>query len=199
MGLARRRIAVTVGAVALVVGAGALAFGTFSLVASQPSATPPPVHRAPPTTTTTTAPAPAASAVTAPATSTLVATTNGSVPGYAAPDAPAPSMTVPGTWYGYPSVLPVISTEPGWLYVRLARRPNGSTIWVRQSDVTLSSTPYYIVVDLTTMHLSVFDGGTQVFDFPAGVGAPNDPRRPATTSCRCSTRRPAPATARSSS
>jgi len=175
MGLTRRRIAVTAGAVALALGAGALAFGTFSLVTSQPSAAPPPAHLAPPAPTTTTTVAPAAPGVTAPAASTLVATTNGSIPGYAAPDAPAPSMTVPGTWYGYPSVLPVITTEPGWLYVRLAQRPNGSTIWVRQSDVTLSSTPYSMVVDLTTMHLYVFDSGTQVFDFPAGVGAPNDP------------------------
>ena len=84
-------------------------------------------------------------------------------------------MTVPGSWYGYPSILPVITTEPGWLYVRLAQRPNGSTIWVRQSDVTLSSTPYYLVVDLATMHLLVFDNGTQIFDFPAGIGAPSDP------------------------
>jgi len=175
MGLTRRRIAVTAGAVALALGAGALAFGTFSLVTSQPSAAPPPAHLAAPAPTTTTTVAPAAPGVTAPAASTLVATTNGSIPGYAAPDAPAPSMTVPGTWYGYPSVLPVITTEPGWLYVRLAQRPNGSTIWVRQSDVTLSSTPYSMVVDLTTMHLYVFDSGTQVFDFPAGVGAPNDP------------------------
>ena len=84
-------------------------------------------------------------------------------------------MTVPGSWYGYPSKLPVIATEPGWLYVRLAQRPNGSTIWVRQSDVTLSSTPYALVVSLTTMHLRVYDNGAQLFDFPAGVGAPGDP------------------------
>ena len=68
--------------------------------------------------------------------------------------------------------------EPGWLYVRLAQRPNGSTIWVRQSDVTLSSTPYAIVVNLTTMHLQVFENGAQIVDFPAGVGAPDDPTPP---------------------
>ena len=83
----------------------------------------------------------------------MVATTDGSIPGYASPQAATPDMTVPGSWYGYPSILPVITTEPGWLYVRLAQRPNGSTIWVRQSDVTLSSTSYFIVVNLATMHL----------------------------------------------
>ena len=171
------RITVVVGAGALTVGAAAIAIAAFSLVASTPSAAPPPAHHDPPATaiTTTTVPAAPAATVKAPAASTLVATTNGSIPGYATPGAVAPDMTVPGTWYGYPSVLPVITTEPGWLDVRLAQRPNGSTIWVRQSDVALSSTPYSIVVDLATMHLLVFDGGAQIFDFPAGIGAPNDP------------------------
>ena len=113
-----------------------------------------------------------------PVASTTVATTHGAIPGYASPQSAAPAMTVPGSWYGYPSVLPVITTEPGWLYVRLAQRPNGSTIWVRQSDVTLSSTSYSIVVNLATEHLLVYDNGAQVFDFPAGIGAPDDPTPP---------------------
>ncbi len=107
--------------------------------------------------------------------STLVATMVGNVPGYATAGAATSSMTVPGGWYGYPSVLPVIATTPGWLEVRLAQRPNGSTIWVPQDDTTLSNTPYAIVVDLTTMHLSVYESGVQLFDFPAGIGAPDDP------------------------
>jgi hypothetical protein len=124
----------------MAVGVGALV-GVFSGTPAVPTGT----HHA------ATAPAPAAAATTTsssapppagPPPSTMVATTHGSIPGYAWPQsAAAPDMTVPGTWYGYPSVLPVIATEPGWLSVRLAQRPNGSTIWVRQSDVTLSSTP----------------------------------------------------------
>jgi lipoprotein-anchoring transpeptidase ErfK/SrfK len=122
------------------------------------------------TTTTTTNPNP----YSVPA-STLVATMDGNEPGYATAGAATPSTTVPGSWYGYPSVLPVIATEPGWLEVRLAQRPNGSTVWVPQADATLSNTPYAIVVDLTTMHLLVYEGGVQLFDFPAGIGAPDDP------------------------
>ena len=106
---------------------------------------------------------------------TLVATTDGAIPGYASPEGSAPDITVPASWYGYRSILPVIDTYPGWLEVRLAQRPNGSTTWVQQDDVTLSSTPYAVVVDLATMHLSVFDGGTQIFDFAAGIGTPDDP------------------------
>jgi lipoprotein-anchoring transpeptidase ErfK/SrfK len=109
---------------------------------------------------------------------TLVATTKGSIPGFASPGALAPFMTVPGTWYGYASELPVITTEPGWLEVRLAQRPNGSTIWVRQQDVTLANTSYAMVVDLASMRLLVYDDGSQIFDFPAGIGAPDDPTPP---------------------
>ena len=105
---------------------------------------------------------------------TLVATTHGDIPGYPTPGAPS-DTTVPGSWFGYPSILPVISTEPGWLDVRLAQRPNGSTVWVRQSDVTLGNTPYDIVVNLATMRLDVYDGGAPILDFPAGIGAPDDP------------------------
>jgi lipoprotein-anchoring transpeptidase ErfK/SrfK len=170
MGLDWRRIELAVGLTALVVGIAALVIATVGLGGGTPSAAPPAVHHdpPPPTTTTTTS---AANPVPA---STLVASTIGDIPGYPAPGA-ASDMTVPGRWFGYPSVLPVISTEPGWLDVRLAQRPNGSTTWVRQSDVTLGNTPYAIVVNLTTMHLDVYDGGASILDFPAGIGAPSDP------------------------
>ena len=173
MDLGRRRIGALVGSGVVAVGAAALvvtAVGAFSGSPAAPTGT----HHAAvaplPTSTTTTAPPPAG-----PPAGTLVATTHGAIPGYASPESAAPAMTVPGSWYGYPSVLPVITTAPGWLDVRLAQRPNGSTSWVRQSDVTLSSTPYVMVVSLTTMHLEVFDNGALLFDFPAGVGAPDDP------------------------
>jgi lipoprotein-anchoring transpeptidase ErfK/SrfK len=173
MGLGRRRIGVLAGAGVVAVGAAALvvaAVGVFSGTPAAPSNT---QHVAIASTTTTTTTAPPAPP--GPPASTLVATTDGAIPGYASPESATPSMTVPGSWFGYASTLPVITSEPGWLYVRLAQRPNGSAIWVRQSDVTLSTTPYFIIVNLTTMHLQVFDNGAQIFDFPAGIGAPDDP------------------------
>jgi hypothetical protein len=113
-------------------------------------------------------------AITLPSDLTLVATTNGAIPGSAAPGA-APDTTVPASWYGYPSVLPVIASAPNWVEVRLAQRPNGSTTWVPLSDVTLSSTPYHLVLNLSTEHLTVYEYGHQILDFPAGVGTPTDP------------------------
>jgi lipoprotein-anchoring transpeptidase ErfK/SrfK len=104
----------------------------------------------------------------------VVATTDGAIPGYPSPGEPS-NMTVPGSWYGYPSILPVIASEEGWFEVRLAQRPNGSTTWVQASDVTLSTTPYAIVIDLSTEHLTVYENGTLIDDFPAGIGTPDDP------------------------
>jgi lipoprotein-anchoring transpeptidase ErfK/SrfK len=180
MGLSRRRIGVLVGSGVVALGVAALvlaAVGVFDGTTAAPQVTHHAVAAIATTTTTTTAP-PAPAVPGDPVASTLVATTNGAVPGYASPQAAAPDMTVPGSWFGYSSILPVVTTEPGWLDVRLAQRPNGSTVWVRQSDVTLSSTPYFIVVNLATMHLLVYDGGTQILDFPAGIGAPDDPTPP---------------------
>jgi lipoprotein-anchoring transpeptidase ErfK/SrfK len=83
--------------------------------------------------------------------------------------------TVPAAWYDRPSVLPVIATRPGWVEVRLARRPNGSTAWLPSSDVTLGSTSYRIVINTATMQLALYDEGQLVFSAPAGVGTTSDP------------------------
>lgn len=104
----------------------------------------------------------------------MVATLHGATPGSLEPGAPQ-STVVPATWYGYPSVLPVIASAPNWVEVRLAQRPNGSTAWVPLSDVTLSTTPYLLVLNLSTEHLAVYENGQEILDFPAGIGAPDDP------------------------
>lgn len=83
--------------------------------------------------------------------------------------------SVPGTWYGYPSVLPVINQSSGWIQVRLAQRPNESTAWILQADVTLSQIHDSLAVDLASDRLMVFEDGRPVLDFPVGVGAPDDP------------------------
>ena len=110
----------------------------------------------------------------APPNTYLTATLHGDVPGSPAPNAPQ-NVVIPGTWYGYLSILPVIDWRPGWVEVRLAQRPNGSTSWVPENDVTLGITPFRMVVDLATEHLTVFEDGSQIFDFPVGIGTPDDP------------------------
>jgi len=107
-------------------------------------------------------------------TSTLLATLLTGLPRYESPNQRGRG-TVPARWYGRPVVLPVLGTAPGWVQVRLPQRPNGSTAWVPASDVRLSSTPYVIVIDLATTHLSLYDHGRCVFSAPAGVGTRDDP------------------------
>lgn len=105
---------------------------------------------------------------------TEVARLAANTPGSDSPGAP-PDKVVPSSWYGYPSILPVIDAQPGWLEVREAQRPNGSTAWIPSDAATLSTTPFAMVLDLCTAHLLVFQGGQQIFDFPAGIGTPDDP------------------------
>ena len=105
---------------------------------------------------------------------TEVAHLAANTPGSDSPGAPSDKV-VPSSWYGYPSLLPVIAAQPGWLEVREAQRPNGSTAWIPSDAATLSTTPYAMVLDLCTAHLLVFQGGQEIFDFPAGIGTPGDP------------------------
>jgi lipoprotein-anchoring transpeptidase ErfK/SrfK len=116
-------------------------------------------------------------AAAAPAGVTDLATLRFATPRYASPGGQADG-TVPASWYGYPSVLPVIASRPGWVQVRLAQRPDGSTAWLPSDDVSFSSTPYQILVNLSTTTLTLYKDGREVFSAPAGVGSPSDPTPP---------------------
>jgi lipoprotein-anchoring transpeptidase ErfK/SrfK len=133
------------------------------------------------TTPASTAPASAAPGGTAPAntvpSSTMLATVLWTAPKYASPGHLA-AGSVPATWYDRPSVLPVIATSPGWVQVRLAERPNGSTAWLPDGDVTLGRTPYRIIINAATTQLALYDAGRLVFSAPAGVGTVQDPTPP---------------------
>jgi lipoprotein-anchoring transpeptidase ErfK/SrfK len=109
-----------------------------------------------------------------PAGSTMVATLHARTRKYASPDGRATGW-VPETYFGVRSVLPVIATDPGWIRVRLAQRPDGSTAWIKSSAVTLNSTPYRIVINTGTMRLTLYKNGRSVFSAPAGVGTRSDP------------------------
>jgi L,D-transpeptidase catalytic domain len=106
--------------------------------------------------------------------STLVATLTETAPDFVTPGGPQIGA-VPATWYGAPSALPVLAQDDGYLEVRLAQRPNGSTAWIASSAATLSSTPYKIVVDLATEHLMLYKGGRLLMSAPAGIGTAQDP------------------------
>lgn len=151
-----KRIVVLVAAAALTVSA----CSGRQHVAASPTTTAP-------ATTTTTFPAEVSGV-------TTVAVIGSSVAGHSAPDGPV-TVTIPGSWYGYPSILPVIDHRPGWVEVRVAQRPNQTTAWVPLSDVGLLSTHWRLVLSLASAHLKVYEDDRLVYDFPAGIGTPSDP------------------------
>ena len=133
-----------------------------------------PAGNEPPSTAAPSTAAPSSMLPTTMPASTVLATVLANAPRYASPGQVAPG-TVTAGWYDRPSVLPVIATSPGWVQVRLAQRPNGSTAWLPDSDVTLGRTPYRIVINATTTQLALYDNGRLVFSAPAGVGTREDP------------------------
>lgn len=75
------------------------------------------------------------------------------------------------TWEGFPLVVSVIaeSHDGSWLHVRLPKRPNGSTGWVRASDFRTWEVPNRIVVQLSTNTLRVYEGDSDRVLFEAIV------------------------------
>lgn len=129
-------------------------------------------ERADPTATTE------AAATTAPAaTTTQVAQATGpTVQVYATPseDEPTTALDNPNE-NGAPLVFLVDRQQGAWLDVLLPIRPNGSTGWIRASDVTLAANPYRIDIALAEHRLVVRDGDEVVVDAAIGVGTASTP------------------------
>ena len=129
----------------------------------------------PTTTSTTVEPAttvPAPAGIQIPA-STKIATPNGEVPTYDRPN--GTEVGTAGKWYGYPMTMPVVDETWGWVQVRMPERPNGSTAWVRLKDVAMSTNEYFIVVDRSDTHVTVYKDGVEAFTMPAGLGKASTP------------------------
>jgi lipoprotein-anchoring transpeptidase ErfK/SrfK len=102
----------------------------------------------------------------------------------ATPDAPnLPYSATPGgpavghliEHWGGPATRPVLDQQNGWVQVRLASRPNGSSGWVPLQNVTLTTTPYRIVVSICQRSVTLFQGAAPVYSAPVGVGRPQWP------------------------
>lgn len=76
---------------------------------------------------------------------------------------------------GAPLVLLVTSERDGWFEVQVPERPNGSTGWVRNSDVTTEQHTFRIEVSLSKHRLSAYDGDRQLLDTVAAVGQSESP------------------------
>jgi lipoprotein-anchoring transpeptidase ErfK/SrfK len=126
-------------------------------------------HRKAPVTTTSTLPAfvPYATAATKGADITVY-------------DTPADTGNVVTTLtaqteYLQPRTLLVTDTQPGWLHALLPMRPNGSTGWVKDTDVTVASTPFEIRISLSQHHLWLTNAGAPVLDAAVAIGKAETP------------------------
>jgi len=142
-----------------------------------------PATTAAPSTTTTVPP----TTTTVPDYITYVATVKPTVTSigvFTSPDQPQPAQQFPNPWLydpgnpatGVPQTFLVRSQRPdGWVEVLLPVRPNGSTGWVRASDVTLAPNPYRVAVSLGAHTITVTDAHNVIYSGTVAVGAPGTP------------------------
>lgn len=76
---------------------------------------------------------------------------------------------------GAPLTLLVKRQEVAWLQVFLPVRPNGSTGWVRSSDVRTARVLYRIEISTTAHRLRLYKAGRLVATFPAATGTGGTP------------------------
>jgi hypothetical protein len=65
--------------------------------------------------------------------------------------------------------------EPRWYRVRLPRRPNGRTGWVRAADVSLVEVGTRILVDLSERRVTLHRGGRKLISTRAAIGSTATP------------------------
>lgn len=93
---------------------------------------------------------------------------------YAAPDGEEQQTVVAADVLTVPDQTPLVflvkDRADGWVQLYLPVRPNGTTGWVAESDVSLSSTTYRAEVSLSEFALAVYDGDQEIFSTPIGLG-----------------------------
>jgi lipoprotein-anchoring transpeptidase ErfK/SrfK len=107
----------------------------------------------------------------------VVATANvPNLPLYSAPGAPRPSSSLRNPNYlGAQLVLLVTGYQPGWVQAYVPVRPNESTAWIPEGDVTISFVTDHIVVSLSARTLTLYHDNAPVFSTPVAPGAPSSP------------------------
>jgi lipoprotein-anchoring transpeptidase ErfK/SrfK len=113
--------------------------------------------------------------------STILTATTSSVAVYPAPDTTS-NGTGPVKLHlsnpnqdGAKLVFLVTAKLPGWWQVLLPVQPNGSTGWVRASQVTASTTPYQIVVSRGAHTLTLYKSGAVIATEKVAIGTSDTP------------------------
>lgn len=113
--------------------------------------------------------------VNAPAVSTVAAVLGADVPVSAEPGGAATQTLSNPQESGAPLVFLVVAQQGDWVQVQLAQRPNGSTGWVPASAVSLSTTPYALVVTTSTKTLDLYQDGALVQSYSVATGTGGTP------------------------
>jgi L,D-transpeptidase catalytic domain len=100
--------------------------------------------------------------------STDLASPNGEIPAYDAPE--GTEIGKVGLWYGYPMTMPILEERGTWLRIMMPERPNGLTAWVQAGQVTRSTSPWRMVVDLSETRVFVYKDGHETWSAPVGIG-----------------------------
>ena len=81
------------------------------------------------------------------------------------------------TFFGNELVLMVtdVADDGEWLQVQVPVRPNGTEVWIRASDVSLSSHRYHAEVSLGARSVRVWNGDELVVETGAVIGADRSP------------------------
>jgi hypothetical protein len=108
--------------------------------------------------------------------STTLANISGPTPGYDNPFAANVVTTIEPKWGGAPLALPVEASVPGWHHVGLVGMPGSPpSAWVHADAVSLTRTPYRLVVDTARTRLLVFADGLIDFCTPVAIGTADHP------------------------
>jgi lipoprotein-anchoring transpeptidase ErfK/SrfK len=97
---------------------------------------------------------------------------------YPGPDAAAPSASLPPTdELGSPVVLLGVARQADWFEALLPTRPNGSTGWVRATEVTATAPQFEVKVSRAGHELRLvrLSDNAVLLTSPVGVGAPGTP------------------------
>jgi lipoprotein-anchoring transpeptidase ErfK/SrfK len=95
---------------------------------------------------------------------------------YGAPDPGRPSMSLPGrNNIDQPAAFLVLDQQPGWFHVLLPVKPNGSTGWLKESDVQVTSTNHYLRVTVSQFRVDHYVNGAWQGGSRVAVGKPATP------------------------
>jgi lipoprotein-anchoring transpeptidase ErfK/SrfK len=173
----KRRKAVLGGSGAVVLLAAVIVgFIAFRSGASddRPTLKPKRESQAPAGPTTTTLP---------PGVSLIAEATQPQVAVYDSPGAPAPARTFENPWLlngeadkAIPQVFLVEEQrQDGWLKIQLPERPNGSTGWVRQSEMKVTQNPYRLEINLTDRKIKVLERAEVRYEGDVAIGKSETP------------------------